>query len=288
MHHPADRLLDRVRAVGSPTCVGLDPVLERIPEPCRAGAGSPVEGVERFCRGVIEAIAGRVPACKFQSACFERHGADGVALLDRLCALAMERELHVILDFKRGDIGISAAHYAASADGRCDWLTANPYLGVDGLEPFIRPTASGRRLGAFALVRTSNPGGDAIQSLRLEDGRTVAQSVADLVAEAGEACLGGSGYSALGAVVGATKAGDAVELRRRMPRQIFLVPGFGAQGGGIDDVLACFNPDGLGALVTASRSVIYAFEDGVGDWQAAVEAAATEFSRLLAAEVGAS
>ena len=134
----------------------------------------------------------------------------------------MERELHVILDFKRGDIGISAAHYAASADGRCDWLTANPYLGVDGLEPFIRPTASGRRLGAFALVRTSNPGGDAIQSLRLEDGRTVAQSVADLVAEAGEACLGGSGYSALGAVVGATKAGDAVELRRRMPRQIFL------------------------------------------------------------------
>ena len=281
MNHPADHLTAAIDKVGNPACVGLDPVLERLPASCLAAAG-PVDAIERFCLGVLDAISGHVGVCKIQSACFERFGSAGVELLDALCARASEVGLQVILDYKRGDIGISAEHYAASARGRCDWVTVNPYLGVDGIAPFVAED----RLGAFALVRTSNPGGDAIQSNRLEDGRTVAQSVADLVAEHGEKSLGRCGYSALGAVVGATKREDAEELRRRMPRQIFLVPGFGAQGGGVDDVLPCFNSDGTGAIITASRSVLYAFETEDPHWQSGVERAARELGDSLAKGMG--
>ena len=261
-------------------------MLDRLPDACHQVGSGAISAIGAFCEGVLEAMAGHVPVCKFQSACFERHGSDGVQLLDRLCAFARDRGIEVILDFKRGDIGISASHYAASALGRADWVTVNPYLGVDGITPFIGSADQPTGLGAFALVRTSNPGGDAIQSLRLEDGRTVAESVADLVAQMGADSIGACGYSALGAVVGATKSEDAASLRARMPTQLFLVPGFGAQGGGVDDVLACFNSDGRGALVTASRSVIYAFEGTSGEWRGAVESAAAEFSRTLAQGVG--
>ncbi len=281
MNHPADHLMAAVEKVGNPACVGLDPVLERLPASCVAG-GEPLGAIETFCVGVLEAISGHVGVCKIQSACFERYGSAGVGVLDGLAARACELGLRVVLDYKRGDIGISAEHYAASARDRCDWVTVNPYLGVDGIAPFIADD----RLGAFALVRTSNPGGDAIQSNRLEDGRTVAQSVADLVAELGGDSTGACGYSSLGAVVGATKREDAEELRRRMPRQIFLVPGFGAQGGGVDDVLPCFNSDGTGAIITASRSVLYAFEVEDSDWRSGVERAARELGDTLAKGMG--
>jgi orotidine-5'-phosphate decarboxylase len=156
------------------------------------------------------------------------------------------------------------------------------YLGTDSLLPFLAPGH-----GAFALVRTSNPSGDALQGLRLADGRTVAESVADLVATTGSAHLGACGFSALGAVVGATKRSDAAALRERMPQQVFLVPGFGAQGGGVDDVLPCFRADGRGALVTASRSVIYAFGPGEPDWRSAVRRAAEELRSQIGSALGA-
>ncbi|MBB47317.1 MAG: orotidine-5'-phosphate decarboxylase [Phycisphaerae bacterium] len=280
-NHPADHLMAALEQVGNPACVGLDPVLDRLPASCRAGA-QPLAAIERFCLGVLDAISGHVGVCKIQSACFERYGAAGVEVIDTIGSRAGELGLQVILDYKRGDIGISAEHYAASARGRCDWVTVNPYLGVDGIAPFVAADS----LGAFALVRTSNPGGDAIQSNRLEDGRTVAQSVADLVASHGEATIGRCGYSALGAVVGATKREDAEELRRRMPRQIFLVPGFGAQGGGVDDVLPCFNSDGAGAIITASRSILYAFETEDPEWQSGVERAARDLGDSLAKGMG--
>ena len=267
--------------VGNPACVGLDPVLDRLPASCRAEV-LPLVAIERFCLGVLDAISGHVGVCKIQSACFERYGAAGVEVLETIGSRAGELGLRVILDYKRSDIGISAEHYAASARGRCDWVTVNPYLGVDGIAPFVAEDS----LGAFALVRTSNPGGDAIQSNRLEDGRTVAQSVADLVASHGEASIGRCGYSVLGAVVGATKREDAEELRRRMPRQIFLVPGFGAQGGGVDDVLPCFNSDGAGAIITASRSVLYAYETEDPEWQSGVERAARDLGDSLAKGIG--
>src|SRR5690606_4930248 len=145
---------------------------------------------------------------------------------------ARDRGLSVIADGKRGDIGISSAHYAAAflrGPHAADALTVNAYLGADGLQPFIDAAAEEGR-GLFALVRTSNPGGDARQGLPLRDGRTVGEAVADMVAGAGAAHVGGSGCSLLGAVVGATKPADARSLRERMPQQLFLVPGFGAQG----------------------------------------------------------
>ncbi len=157
-----------------------------------------------------------------------------------------------------------------------DWVTVNAYLGADGLAPFLK-----HEHGAFALVRTSNPGGDALQSLRLDDGRSVAEAVADLVADAGKDTIGGSGYSSLGAVVGATKPADAARLRGRMPHTLFLVPGYGAQGGGIADIKPCFNTDGRGAIITASRSIIYAFDAGESDWAGSIRRAAEATHREL-------
>lgn len=284
--HPADRLLASVDASGAPVCVGLDPVAEKLPAALRPAAGDAAASaaIEAFSTGVIDSVAGIVPAVKVQAACFERHGPEGVAALARVLAHAARTAgLEVILDFKRGDIGISAEHYAASARGAfgAGWTTVSAYLGTDSLLPFLAPGH-----GAFALVRTSNPSGDALQALRLADGRTVAESVADLVAATGSAHVGARGFSALGAVVGATKRSDAAALRERMPQQLFLVPGFGAQGGGVDDVLPCFRADGRGALVTASRSVIYAFGPGDSDWRSAVRRAAEDLRSQIASALG--
>lgn len=284
--HPADRLLRRIDAVGAPACVGLDPVVERLPAVLRPASGdaAAAAAIEAFSVGVIEAVRGAAAAVKVQAACFERHGPEGVAALCRVLAAARATDgLEVILDFKRGDIGVSADHYAAAARGpmAAGWTTVSAYLGTDALVPFL-----GAGHGAFALVRTSNPSGDAVQSLRLSDGRTVAEAVADLVAGCGADRCGISGFSALGAVVGATKPADAAALRARMPQQMFLVPGYGAQGGAIDDVLPCFRADGRGALVTASRSVIYAFDPAERHWADAVRRAADGLRHELAAGLG--
>jgi len=280
--HFGDRLLAACRDK-APVCVGLDPVLERLP--AELDRSRPIEAIRAFCLGVLDATAGHAAAVKLQSACFERYRGPGFELMFELLEAARERGVLTIADAKRGDIGTSSAHYAAALLGGgdrrvADAVTVSPYLGGDGLEPFL-DAAQDVGGGLFALVRTSNPGGDAVQRLALADGRTVAEAVADLVARWGEAepgRVGRSGFSLLGAVVGATQAADAGKLRARMPRQWLLVPGFGAQGGGPEDVLPCFKDDGTGALVTASRSVLYAFDaEAAGvkrSWQAAVAAAA--------------
>ena len=284
----SDRLLARVERIGAAVCVGLDPVVEKLPaalRPSKAGDDAAAAAIEAFSTAVLDAVAGRVPAVKVQAACYERHGVHGVAALARVLAHARGlNAFEVILDFKRGDIGVSADHYAASARGPfgADWTTINGYLGSDGILPFL---GGGR--GAFALVRTSNPSGDALQSLRLADGRTVAEAVGDLVAATGTSHVGAHGFSDLGAVVGATKRADAAALRARMPQQVFLVPGFGAQGGGVDDVLPCFRADGRGALVTASRSVIYAFDPADRAWTDGVRRGADELRTQIGQALGA-
>ena len=284
MQHFADRLNHAVDRVGSPVCVGLDPVLERLP----AGVEeeSPTQRIEAFCRGVIDAVSGKVAMVKPQLACFERHGSAGWAVYERIVDHAKATGLLVLADAKRGDIGISAAHYAAAlieGEHAADAVTVNAYLGPDTLEPFVE-TAARTGTGVFALVRTSNPGSDAPQSLKLSDGRTVAEAVADTVHEIGKKHLGDCGESLLGAVVGATKTEDAASLRKRMPEQVFLLPGYGAQGATADDVRACFHekreeqPLPRGAIVTASRSVIYAFDKDADDWRDAVSRAAKRFA----------
>lgn len=259
--------------VGTPLCVGIDPVLGRLPASLQKLP--PIEGIKSFCTGIIEAIATEVVAVKFQSACFERFGFNGVELLGQLKVLANEANLQVILDAKRGDIGISAEHYAvaATADGPCDWVTVNPYLGFDGIKPFLDAG-----LGVFCLVRTSNPSGDDIQQQGLSDGRSVAESIADILYAMGNNYLGDSGWSSLGAVVGATNPQEALTLRSRMVNQMFLMPGIGAQGATPEMVLGCFG-DGHGALAAASRSVIY--PPPASDWQTDIANAAKSLASDL-------
>ncbi len=303
MSHFADRLLQAIERKGSPICVGLDPVLERLPESLRGGVSpgrgeDAISAIEAWCNEVLRIVAPAVPCVKIQSACFERYLWPGIRTYQRLVAEARALGMIVIGDVKRGDIGASSDHYAAGclADPPYtdlgpvtgpDAVTVNPYMGADALEPFVG-VAREQNKGVFALVRTSNPGGDRIQTLKTTDGPTVADRVAELIAETGDAAdlIGSRGYSLLGAVVGATVPADAARLRKLMPRQIFLVPGFGAQGGGADDVRACFNSDGLGAIVTASRSVIYAHEkQDAADWRSAIEQAVRDMAGQVRAIV---
>jgi len=274
--HPADLLDLAISRTGSPICVGLDPVLDQLPEACRA-ARADVDAIEFFSRGVLDAVAPVAPAVKVQSACFERFGSRGFASMERTIAHARSLGMVVVLDAKRGDIGISASHYAASAAAMgAHFVTVNGYLGPSGVVPFLDAG-----LGDFVLVRTSNPDSDHVQSLRLADGRSVAEMMADLVAELGDGRLGSSGLSTVGAVVGATKSADGLALRARMPNQIFLIPGYGAQGGKAEDIARLRRPDGRGVLVTASRSVIYPQPIQGDSWGVAVAQAA----RKLAAEI---
>ena len=276
--HAADALCARVAKIGSATCVGLDPVIDRLPAPMVpervADHAQCARAIEAFSMGVLSAVATEASAVKIQAACYERYGAEGYAAMGRVLAAAHASGLAVILDFKRGDIGISAEHYAASARATgSHWTTINAYLGNDGIAPFL---AEGH--GAFALVRTSNPSGDALQTLALADGRTVSEAVADMVSALGAASIGASGFSALGAVVGATKRAEIASLRARMPHTIFLVPGYGAQGGTADDVRACFTAPQQGALITASRSVIYPKAGAGVPWEQAIRDAARGFA----------
>ncbi len=299
--HFADRLLEASRQKGAPVCVGLDPVYERLPAVLRDGgpadprkdAAAACAVIRDYCLQVIDAVADHVPAIKPQSACFERYLWPGVQVLREVISAARQRGLIVVSDVKRGDIGISAAHYAAgclvdTAYGDLqsplgpDAITVNGYLGDDSLEPLIE-AAVAQGKGLFVLVRTSNPGSDALQTLKLADGRCVSEAVAEMTAKVGVGCVGESDYSAVGAVVGATKPADAASLRKRMAHQIFLVPGYGAQGGSAADVRACFHDDGTGALVSASRSVIYAYEKQGGDWKDAVARGARDLREQIAA-----
>ena len=301
-----DRLVAAIEAKRAPACVGLDPVLERLPQEIRpeVSAGEGVDpaaaaALEKFCLGVIEASAPLIPVVKVNIAFFERYHAPGVAAYYRVVRAAQKAGLLVIGDVKRADIGHSAAQYAqaqlapiedaqAHAGATPDAVTLNPYLGYDTIAPFAEiARAHGR--GIFVLVQTSNPSAVELQGLALKDGRPFCVRVAELVQEWAqqEGLIGASGYSAIGAVVSPGAAADTGQVRAAMPNCIFLVPGFGAQGRSADDVRGCFKPDGLGALVTASRSVIYAYENEStlsacgGDWRRCVKAGAREFVDAL-------
>jgi orotidine-5'-phosphate decarboxylase len=295
--HFADRLHAAIERTGSPACVGIDPVLERLPSavgrrPAKdqrpAGAA---DSIEAFCLGVVDAAADAgIAIVKPQSACFERFGQSGIGVLKRVIQHAHTRGLLVILDAKRGDIGTTADHYAAAAFGSeksnpaqsADALTVNGYMGPDTIEPFLGSPSR----GVFVLVRTSNPGSDAIQAQRLADGRTVAELVADEVARLGSAParIGACGLSGVGAVVGATKSSEGAALRARMPSQVFLVPGYGAQGGTLEDLKPLLRSNQAadsGIVVNASRSVIFAAAQGNADWRGAVKDAATKLADEL-------
>ncbi|MCK4623929.1 MAG: orotidine-5'-phosphate decarboxylase [Phycisphaerae bacterium] len=281
--HFADRLLAAIGRVGSPVCVGIDPAYDRLPDELKNG--DEVAAIEAFGLGIIKAVARCVPAVKPQIAYFERYGSEGVAAYEKVVTAARKAGLIVIGDVKRNDIGSTAAAYAAghlNAENTPDAITVNGYLGADGLMPFV-DTAANVGKGVFVLVRTSNPSAATIQDFADANGKKFYEHIAEQVADigSGEGLIGDSGYSCVGAVVGATYPDEARRLREIMPKQIFLVPGYGAQGASADDCAAAFKSDGTGAIVNASRSVIYAFsrDEYAGmDWKKAIETAAKKFA----------
>ena len=282
----ADRLLIAIRRNGAPVCVGIDPSFPKLPAAAKAG-GDELAAIERFSLGVVEAVAGVVPAVKPQIAYFERYGAAGVAVCEKVISAARRAGLIVILDAKRNDIGSTAAEYAAGWLGRedsSDALTVNGYLGADGIQPFLDVAAPAGK-GIFVLVRTSNPSAKTTQDFTDTAGRKYFERMAELVAGIGEGAglVGRLGYSCVGAVVGATYREEAARLREVMPRQVFLVPGYGAQGATADDCAVCFRGDGQGAIVNASRSVLYPKDARMaGDWKSAVHDAAVAFAKDVA------
>ncbi len=282
-----DRLATAVERRRSQLVVGLDPRLDLLPVELRGDAhlsrAAAANAYLRFCRGLIDAVAPYVVAVKPQIAFFEALGADGVRAFEQVCEYARTAGLLVVVDAKRGDVGSTARAYAtAYLESRdalaplADAVTVNTYLGRDSLEPFV---AACRRSGGgiFCLVKTSNAGGGDVQDLTLTDGSLVWQHVARLVAELGEGLVGECGLSSIGAVVGATFPRAVTEARRLLPQAVLLLPGVGAQGATPADVARAFTSGPASALVTVSRSVIYAFRVEGADWRSA---AAAEAARL--------
>jgi orotidine-5'-phosphate decarboxylase len=247
----------------------------------RSTAARAARAVAAHCSLAIEATAAYCVAVKLQVACFERLGGPGWAALREVAQRARARQLLVIADAKRGDIGSTSQAYAeawlAPRDGGppvADAMTVNPYMGGDSLEPFL--LACGAGSGLFVLVRTSNPGAADLQEQRLADGRRVWERTAELVAGWGAELVGESGLSSVGAVIGATSPEAVERARELMPRQVLLLPGVGAQGGRAGDLAAAFRDHPAGGLVVAARSVIYAWRERRGDWQQSVRLAAAE------------
>ena len=286
--HFADRLLAAIEEKGSPACVGIDPVYERLPAPLRERFGNDrIGALGEFCRQVLQVVHPAVPAVKPQIAYFEMHGEKGLGLYDQVVRIARELGLLTIGDVKRGDIGPTAKAYAEGHLGGSrapDAVTLNGYFGADGLAPFVDACRE-KDKGMFVLVRTSNPSAAVIQDFADASGRKFYEHIAEQVAAigGGEGLVGESGYSCVGAVVGATYPDEARRLREIMPRQMFLVPGYGAQGATAADCAAAFRPDGTGAIVNAGRSVIYAYEKQARtDWKQAIESAARAFAKDIA------
>lgn len=270
------KLIEKIQKTKAPVCVGLDPMLSYIPEhitkKAYAECGETLEGaaeaVWQFNKEIVDSTWDLIPAVKPQIAMYEQFGIPGLAAYKKTVDYCKSKGLIVIGDAKRGDIGSTSAAYAAAHLGRVkvgsavlagfdtDFVTVNPYLGTDGVKPFV-DVCTAEDKGIFVLVKTSNPSSGEFQD-RLIDGRPLYELVADKVVEWGSASMDGA-YSNVGVVVGATYPEMSRILRRQMPNTYFLVPGYGAQGGTAEDLRYCFNEDGLGAIVNSSRGIIAAY-----------------------------
>ncbi|PUU89508.1 MAG: orotidine-5'-phosphate decarboxylase [Halanaerobium sp.] len=268
MKYFIDHLQEKIEAKDSRICVGLDPHLDLLPE--KVLAAELLEDLEAnqeeiaaavltFNKNIIDAVADMTAVVKLQMAFYEKLGVPGMKALWQTMAYAKAKDLIVLLDGKRNDIGSTAGAYAEAylenKKTEIDSITINPYLGSDGILPFLR----NKERGAFALLRTSNPSAVDLQDLKLDDGRTVYQAVGDFLQELGSDYLGECGYSNLAAVVGATYPKELKEIRAQLDSVFFLIPGFGAQGGGAADIKAGFDEDGRGAVVNSSRGINFAY-----------------------------
>ncbi len=301
MEQFSDRLLDAIARKGAPICIGIDPIIDMLPDAVlnrfrrsgRLDAEGAVDAIFEFATRVLKVVAEHTPIVKFQSAYFEQFMSEGVEAYYSLVQEATEMGLLAIGDVKRGDIGSTVTAYAAAHLAEQtgdefqevvtpDAITVNPMLGLDTIQPFI-DTARTFGKGLFVLVRTSNPGSAKLQDVKLADGRTWSEMLADELRPVAEApgLLGVSGYSSIGAVVGATQPHTMVSIRQRLPKSIFLLPGYGAQGATAEMTKAAFT-GGKGAIISASRSILYAhreqkYAQKFGDnWEKCVEQATVD------------
>lgn len=271
------QLIEKIKSTNAPVCAGLDPMLSYIPEHVLLKSydsfGETLEGaadaIWQFNKEIIDSIWDLIPAVKPQIAMYEQFGIEGLTVYKKTIQYCHRKGLIVIGDAKRGDIGSTSAAYAAGHLGQVqvgskacrgfdvDMLTVNPYMGTDGVKPFV-DVCDAEDKGLFVLVKTSNPSSGEFQD-RLIDGRPLYEWVADKVVEWGAQSMDGA-YSNVGAVVGATYPEMSKILRKQMPDTYFLVPGYGAQGGTAEDLKYCFNQDGLGAIVNSSRGIIAAYK----------------------------
>lgn len=271
-----NKLISNIKKTNAPVVVGLDPMLDYIPEQVKKKAfsefGETLEGaaeaVWRFNKEIIDCIYDRIPAVKPQIAMYEQFGVEGVKVFKKTVDYCREKGLVIIGDVKRGDIGSTSAAYAAAHLGKVqvggstysafdeDFVTVNPYFGTDGIKPFT-DVCRAEKKGIFVLVKTSNPSSGEIQD-QMTGQRPLYELVGEKVRQWGEDCMGGE-YSYVGAVVGATYPEQGKILRKIMPKTYILVPGYGAQGGKGEDLVHFFNEDGLGAIVNSSRGIIAAY-----------------------------
>ena len=274
-----DRLIEKIAATQNPTVAGLDPKLDYVPasikNACFAKYGKTLEGAAAallaFNKAIIDEICDIVPAIKPQAAYYEMYGWQGVKALADTIAYAQEKGMFVITDGKRNDIGTTMEAYATAHLGEtdiagesvaafgADALTVNGYLGTDGIKPLAK-ICDEKDKGIFVLVKTSNPSSGELQDMKLENGATVYEQMGRMCEGWGADLMGKYGYSAVGAVVGATYPEMGKRLREIMPKSYILVPGYGAQGGKGKDLVHFFNEDGLGAIVNSSRGIIAAWK----------------------------
>lgn len=294
-----DRMIEAIEKLQNPTVAGLDPKLDYIPEYIRQKAfrqyGKTLDGaaaaILEFNKGLIDALSGIVPAVKPQCAYYEMYGWQGMKTLRDTIAYAKEKGMFVIIDAKRNDIGSTMQAYAAAHLGTTavagerveafggDALTVNGYLGSDGILPLLEVCQKEDK-GIFVLAKTSNPSSDELQNQRFEGGETLYEAMGRFCEEWGENLPGKYGYSGVGAVVGATWPEQLKELRGMLTRTFFLVPGYGAQGGGAEDVAPAFDRKGLGAVVNASRSILCAWQKQNAPQEDYAKAAAQEATRM--------
>ena len=273
-----DRLVENIKKTNAPIVVGLDPMLAYVPEHIKTEAyreyGETLEGaadaIWQFNKGIVDATYDIIPAVKPQIAMYEQFGIPGLIAFKKTVDYCKEKGLVVIGDIKRGDIGSTSTAYAVGHLGKVqvgyntyagfdeDFVTVNPYLGTDGVKPFV-DVCKEENKGIFVLVKTSNPSSGEFQD-KIVDGKPLYELVGRMVDTWGSEVIGKSGYSAVGAVVGATYPEMSRVLRDIMPKSYILVPGYGAQGGKAKDLVHYFNEDGLGAIVNSSRGIIAAYK----------------------------
>lgn len=275
MQNAMDNLIEKIKKTNNPTVMGLDPRYDMIPTCITNKYSQDIKGacgaILEFNKALIDATCDIIPAVKPQIAFYEMFGVEGMETFKKTCEYAKAKGMVIIADIKRGDIGSTAAGYSNAYLGKTplgeneepifdvEFITVNPYLGIDGVKPFIEDCKKYGK-GIFILVKTSNPSSGELQDLKLETGKTVYETVGELVNEWGKELIGQNQYSSIGAVVGATYPKQLQELRKIMPNTYFLIPGYGAQGGKAEDIALGFDKNGLGGIVNASRSLMCAYK----------------------------